>query len=192
MRAGASVEGEGSRAVRSARRRGSPNPSTLGNSPQEADVGALVDGASGGIISNDAAVAYRDELEALRARLAVALAERDAARAEVERLKSAIGEAPARLARARTPELLPKPAWRSIPGGEPARVTFINDSERKLELVWLSYDGRERSAGTLIPGGRIRLRSRTGDCWRLVDAASGDILAHHHVTRADEAFVHRE
>ncbi|MCZ7678977.1 MAG: hypothetical protein M5U28_09580 [Sandaracinaceae bacterium] len=60
---------------------------------------------------------YRDELEALRARLAAAEHERDAARAEAERLKQALMSRRA-AARERTPEQVPG-KWRSIPGGEP-------------------------------------------------------------------------
>lgn len=133
-------------------------------------------------------MAYRDELEAMRARLAAAEAERDAAQAEAERLKALILSSPARIARGHTPDVLPQAPdarWRSIPGGEPTALTLVNESARKLEVLWLSYDGRERSAGTLVPGGRLRAQTYVGHCWRLVDAATGEVLSHTHVTPAE-------
>jgi len=139
-------------------------------------------------------VAYRDEIEALRARLAAVEAERDAAREEAERLKAALLDRPARITRGHTPDLLPgpEPRWRSIPGGEPTTVTVLNESARKLEVFWLSCDGRERSAGTLVPGGRIRAQTHVGYCWRLVDAATGEVLAHARVTRESEEIAYRD
>ena len=125
---------------------------------------------------------YRDELEALRARLAAAEAERDSARAELRRLEGALspgGPAARRIARR------PDPRWRSIPGGEPTPVTLRNDSPRKVEILWLSYEGEERSAGTLVPGGSIRSQTYVGHCWRVVDAATGEILGHTHVAAGE-------
>lgn len=119
-------------------------------------------------------MAYRDELEALRARLAAAEAARDAARDEARRLKAILHGEPAARRRDRAVD----PRWRSIPGGEPTRVTIRNDGDRKVELIWLSPDGRERSAGTLVPGGVVREQSYVGYCWRIVDAATGAILGH--------------
>jgi hypothetical protein len=97
-------------------------------------------------------VAYRDELEAMRARLAAMEEEVASARSEASRLKNALAS---RGSRELTPPLLPRtpdPRWRSIPGGEPTPVTVINESPRKVEVFWLSYEGRERSAGTPDPG----------------------------------------
>lgn len=119
---------------------------------------------------------YRDELEALRARLAAAEHERDAARAEAERLKQALMSRRA-AARVCTPEQVPG-KWRSIPGGEPTPVTLVNESARKVELCWLSYEGRPRSAGTLVPGGRVRTQTYVGHCWRVSDAETGEVLQH--------------
>lgn len=129
-------------------------------------------------------MAYRDELEALRARLAATEAERDQARAEAERLRDALLARPASITRGHTPDVIPKRdgSFRSIPGGEPTLVTLVNASARKLEVFWLSYEGRERSAGTLVPGGRIRAQTYVGHCWRIVDAITGEILSHTHVT----------
>lgn len=142
-------------------------------------------------------MAYRDELEALRARLAAALAERDAARAEAVRLEAALLRRPASITRGHTPDLLPGPAarFRSIPGGAPIVITVVNESDRKIEALWLSYEGRERSAGTLVPGGRIRAQTYVGHCWRLVDASTGEVLSHTHVApegEGESVLVYRE
>ncbi|HEY8429607.1 MAG TPA: hypothetical protein VIL20_14585 [Sandaracinaceae bacterium] len=134
---------------------------------------------------------YRDELEALRARLAVAERDRDLARAEVERLKRALGSRMP--TRQRTPDDVPA-KWRSIPGGEPTPLTVINESRRKLEVFWLSYDGRPRSAGTLVGGGRIRTQTYVGHCWRFTDAETGEILQHTfvRVDAGEPVIVYRE
>lgn len=121
---------------------------------------------------------YRDDLEALRARLVAAEYERDNARADAERLKQALSSRRAARTRQRTPEEVPPTEWRSIPGGEPTPITVINESARKLEACWLSYEGRARSAGTLVPGGRIRAQTNVGHCWRLTDAETGEVLQH--------------
>lgn len=130
------------------------------------------------------AVPYRDDLDALRARLEAAEAELAVAREEAERLKLALARSGPHTPLDRP--ALPRPPdvrWRSIPGGEPTPVTLINESARKIELHWLSYEGRERSAGTLVPGGKIRAQTYVGHCWRIVDADTGAILAHEHVRR---------
>ncbi len=121
---------------------------------------------------------YRDELEALRARLAAVEHERDSARAEAERLKQVLmSRRRAAPPGERTQEQLPA-RWRSIPGGEPTPVTLINESARKLDVCWLDYEGRTRSAGTLVAGGRMRTQSYVGHCWRFADGDSGEVLRH--------------
>lgn len=131
-------------------------------------------------------VAYRDELEALRARLSALEAERDQARDEVRRLAAILDGQPSALTRRR--ERAIDPRWRSIRGGEPTFVTIRNASRRKIEVIWLSYEGRERSAGTLVPGGVVREQTYVGHCWRIVDAQTGEVLAHAHV-EDDEAQI---
>lgn len=121
-------------------------------------------------------VAYRDELEALRARLAAAEAERDAAKDEVERLRAALLGEPT--PRGRRRHRAPDPRWCSVPGGAPTLVTVRNESARKIELIWLSHEGKERSAGTLVPGGVVQEQTYVGYCWRFVDAETGEILEH--------------
>lgn len=135
---------------------------------------------------------YREELEALRARLEAAEAERDAARAENARLEDALRQAVASPP-GRTPELvsrLPDP-HRSIPGGVPTSITVVNESPRKIVAYWLSYEGRQRSAGTVVPGGRIRAQTYVGHCWRLVDASTGEVLLHHHVAPDEDVLTYR-
>jgi hypothetical protein len=135
-------------------------------------------------------VPYRDDLESMRARLAAMEAELAQAREEAERLKLALVHRGPHTPLERP--VIPRPPdvrWRSIPGGEPTPVTLINESPRKIELYWLSYDGRERSAGTLVPGGRIRAQTYVGHCWRVVDADTGAILAHEHVKPEDEPVI---
>lgn len=135
-------------------------------------------------------VAYRDELEAMRARLSALEAERDQARDEVRRLAAIVDGQPSATTRRRDRAIDPR--WRSIRGGEPTRVTIRNESLRKIEVIWLSYEGRERSAGTLVPGGVIRQQTYVGHCWRVIDAQTGEILAHTHVESDDLEIVFDE
>jgi hypothetical protein len=131
-------------------------------------------------------VGYRDDLEALRARLAAAEAELAVARTELERARGvAVGV---------TPELLPRlpdPDLRSTPGGAPTSLTVINESARKIAVYWLSYEGRERRAGTVVPGGRIRTQTYVGHCWRIDDARTGSMLEHHHIAPGQDSIVYR-
>jgi hypothetical protein len=126
-------------------------------------------------------VPYRDELEALQARLKAAEEELARAREEGARLKSALAQRDSSKVRDTKVLRTPSPRWVSVPGGEPTPVTIVNESRRKIEIFWLSYEGRERSAGTLVPGGRIRTQTYVGHCWRFVDAGTGEILAHERV-----------
>lgn len=119
-------------------------------------------------------MAYRDELEALRARLAAVEAERDLALGRLRRLEErATGRLPA--ASRFDPEVV------SVPGGEPTSVRIENRSARKVVVFWLSYEGYERRAGTLVPGGSIREQTYVGHCWRFVDASTGETLAEERV-----------
>jgi hypothetical protein len=132
-------------------------------------------------------VAYRDELEALRARLAAVEAERDAARDAAKRLEAILHGEPRSLTRRRSRAVDPR--WRSVPGGEPTPITVRNESARKIELIWLSHEGKERSAGTLVPGGVVREQTYVGYCWRIVDARTGEILHHVRVEDEDEPTI---
>lgn len=129
-------------------------------------------------------MAYRDELEALRARVAAAEAERDAARAEAQQLKRALSLGVTDVDVKRTRQV--RPEWRSIPGGEPLPVRITNESRRKIAVYWLSYEGKERRAGTLVPGGSLRQVSYVGFCWRFVDPDTGAVLGHARVEPAED------
>lgn len=122
-------------------------------------------------------MAYRDELHALRERLALL-------EAENRRLGAALRGAGPVSARP------PDPRWYSVQGGEPTTVTIRNASLLKVELYWLSYDGRERGTGTLVPGGEVQVETYIGFCWRFVDAATGEILEHLRVQEPREVLVH--
>jgi hypothetical protein len=129
-------------------------------------------------------VSYRDQLEALRARLAAVEAERDALREELRDLKAELQGEPAPRRPVRDPE------WRSVPGGGPTHLEIRNASSRKVEALWFSYEGRERSAGTIVPGGFIHQATYVGHLWRVVDAALGTTLLQRYVEEADgEVFV---
>ncbi len=118
-------------------------------------------------------MAYRDELEALRLRLEIAEAENASLKAQ---LRSA-GPLTSRPV---------DPSWYSVRGGEPTTVTLRNESATKIGVFWLSYDGRERAIGTLVPKGEIEVETYIGFCWRFTDAVTGEILAHERVVVAGE------
>lgn len=123
-------------------------------------------------------VAYRDELEALRARLAQAEADRDRALDRVRALETGDDGRAGEGARF-------DPSRVSIPGGEPTTIALVNRSPRKVELYWLSYDGRERRAGTLVSGGSTHEETYVGVLWRFVDATDGRTLEEHRVEPAE-------
>lgn len=122
---------------------------------------------------------YRDELEALRARLSDLEAENHRLRARLR----AEGPVVARPV---------DPRWHSVQGGEPTTISIANASPRKLGVYWLSYDGRERNEGTLVPRGTIRVETYVGFCWRFVDADTGEILEHRRVEEVGQALVYDE
>lgn len=124
-------------------------------------------------------MAYRDDLEAMRARLAQLEAENDRLRAQLR------GADPARRREVDA-------RWCSVPGGEPTTIAIVNASPRKIGVYWLSYDGRERTAGTLVPSGEIRVETYIGFCWRFVDDATGAVLEHARVEQPRQVLVYDE
>ena len=122
-------------------------------------------------------MAYRDELEALRARLELLEAENARLEAKLR------GEGPIT---ARPID----PRWCSVRGGEPTTVAIRNASPRKIQVFWLSYDGRERAIGTLVPKGRVEVETYIGFVWRFVDATTGEVLEHVRVQELREALVY--
>jgi len=124
---------------------------------------------------------YRDELEAVRARVETLSAELDDASARLERARAALASAVADMAGLPAKADIP---WRSLHGGEPQVVRFVNATERKLELVWVSYDGQERTTATLIPGGEREEPTFVAHLWRMIDRERGEVVAQRYV-RAD-------
>lgn len=124
---------------------------------------------------------YRDELDAARIRCETLAAELDEASARLERARAALASAVAEMAGLPAKADIP---WRSLHGGEPKTVRFVNATERKLELVWVSYDGQERTTATLIPGGERDESTFIAHLWRLIDRERGEVVAQRYV-RAD-------
>ena len=133
---------------------------------------------------------YRDEVEALRARLRVVEAERDQARAALAEVEHALEEAERRALRARTTVEMDS-RWCSIPGGDPTQLLLVNDGPRKVEVFRIGFDGRSWRAGTVVPGGRFRTRTHVGTCFRIADAHTGETLDHVRVEpgRLGKSFV---
>jgi hypothetical protein len=128
---------------------------------------------------------YRDELDALRAQVEALTMERDEAIAGLERARAALASVVADMAGLPAEADIP---WRSLHGGEPIAVRFVNATDRKVELVWLRYDGRARSELTLIPEGAREVRTSVAHLYRVLDPASGEVLRQGYV-RADEPRV---
>ncbi len=129
---------------------------------------------------------YRDEVAALRARAETLQAERDDARAGLERARAALASVVADMAGLPAEAEIP---WRSLHGGEPITVRFVNGTEHKLELIWVSYDGQLRSDGSLIPGGERERATYVGHLFRAVDPKSGRAAGQRYVRAEDERIV---
>ena len=109
---------------------------------------------------------YRDELEALRARVETLEREHDALEASLARARAALACVSAELAGAAPQADVP---WRSLPGGEPVLVTFVSARPRKVTIFSLSPDGRPRREATVVPGGRRAIETHTGCLLRVED-----------------------
>lgn len=131
---------------------------------------------------------YRDELEALRARIEGLTAERDAAIAQLERVHAALASVVADMAGLPVEAEIP---WRSLHGGEPITVRFANATEQKLELVWVSYDGQQRVEHSLLPGGELEKQTYVGHLFRAVDPVSRESVLQRYVRADDERIVIR-
>ena len=126
---------------------------------------------------------YRGQVAALSARVQTLERENEDLRARLERARAALASVAGELAG------LPAEAdisWRSLHGGEPFDRTFVNATERKLALSWVSYDGRERPEATLVPGGRLTVPTHSGHLWR---AREGDAIVWQGYARAGEPEV---
>jgi hypothetical protein len=133
-------------------------------------------------------VPYRDELESLKAHIEALTAERDDALARLERTRAALASVVGDLAGLPAEADIP---WRSVHGGEPLTVRFVNASDRKLELRWVSYDGRDRPETTLVPGGEREQHTYVAHLWRLLDP-NGKVVLQHYVRAGDTRIVSPE
>jgi hypothetical protein len=87
-------------------------------------------------------------------------------------------------------ELDPVPAHAIIGhayGGEtaPARIRFINVSDRPVKLMWIMFDGSERAYATLDEGQEIVQPTYVAHRWLARDAIDGTPLAAFIATRSD-------
>lgn len=131
---------------------------------------------------------YRDDLEALRAHVETLSAELERTGGQLERARAALASVVADLAGLPPQADIP---WRSLHGGEPMVVRFVNATDRKLELVWVSYDGQTRSSATLIAGGERDEHTYVAHLWRMVDAASGSIVVQRYVRAGEPRIIAR-
>ena len=109
---------------------------------------------------------YRDELEALKARVEALEHERDGLEASLERARAGLASVAGWLAGLPAAADLP---WRSLHGGEPVEAVFVNPGADKLTLVLVGHDGREHVETTIVGGGEHRVATHTGHLFRLRD-----------------------
>ena len=64
-------------------------------------------------------------------------------------------------------QLQPVPR-RSVAGGSETTLTFVNDTQSSVTLMWLDMEGRRRSYGTLKPGERRDQHTFAGHVWEVV------------------------
>lgn len=120
---------------------------------------------------------YRDEQQAQQQRIEALTAERDAAEAALERARAGLASVVADMAGLPAEADIP---WRSLHGGEPMDVTFVNETPAKVSLVRLSYDGRAREEVTVVPGGAQTVSTFVAHLWRASDP-SGAVVAQAYV-----------
>ncbi|MCA9610746.1 MAG: hypothetical protein KC619_34360 [Myxococcales bacterium] len=107
---------------------------------------------------------YRDEVEALRARVQSLEQERDGLEARLERTRAGLASVVAWMAGLPAEAGLP---WRSLHGGEPVEAVFVNPEAETLTLVLVGHDGREHVETTIVGGGEHRVATHTGHLYRL-------------------------
>lgn len=127
---------------------------------------------------------YRDDAKALHDRVELLEAELEQAMSALERTRAAVTSLVAELSGRAPDDDVP---WRSIPGGDAIRVRFANHGPTKVELVWVSYDGRLRKETTLIAGGERELETQVAHLWRMVDPDGRVVLQRY--TRAGTAVI---
>jgi dipeptidyl-peptidase 4 len=60
--------------------------------------------------------------------------------------------------------------------GDDTEITFVNKTESKVELIWLSTDGNRRSYGKLEPGSRRPQHTFSGHVWLVIDEAGKELV----------------
>ncbi|NRB28457.1 MAG: hypothetical protein HRU37_12350, partial [Roseibacillus sp.] len=75
---------------------------------------------------------------------------------------------------------LPALKWKPLPDGEkappskpdgnPFDVVFINNSTRKVDLLWMNQSGGSKLYATIAPGGQFRQQTRPGAVWMIAGA----------------------
>lgn len=125
---------------------------------------------------------YRDDVEALHRHVEAVTRERDEALAQLERARAALASVVADMAGLPAEADIP---WRSLHGGEPIEVTFVNRTGKKVALAWVSYDGRAHEEVTLVPGGERAVSTFVAHLWRVSDAQSGEVVVQRYVRAAD-------
>lgn len=111
---------------------------------------------------------YRDEIEALKARIEALEHERDGLEASLERARASLASVVGWMAGLPAAADLP---WRSLHGGEPVEAVFANPTDETLALALVGHDGREHPETTIVAGGEHRVATHTGHMWRLRGAA---------------------
>ena len=64
---------------------------------------------------------------------------------------------------------------RSRHTGEATTIAFCNRSAVEVELFWLAFDGRRRSYGKIVPGGRRPMSTYEGHVWLVLDAQGREL-----------------
>lgn len=77
------------------------------------------------------------------------------------------------------------PDSRSQTGDKAVKVSFKNETPRRLDFAWVNYDGRLTHYRTLQPGESFRQSTYESHPWAAVDSA-GKIVGLVHPTTADE------
>lgn len=125
---------------------------------------------------------YRDDVEALHRHVEAVTKERDEALAQLERARAALASVVADMAELPVEADIP---WRSLHGGEPHDVTFVNRTGHKVALAWVSYDGRARDEVTLVPDGEHTVSTFVAHLWRVSDAQTGEVVLQRYVRAGD-------
>ncbi len=76
----------------------------------------------------------------------------------------------------RTSEVVQAAESKSVAGGIPCSLRFLNKTDAPVSLEWLNFQGQAVSHGDLQPDQEYRQRTYEGHLWRITDA-QGNLLA---------------